>query len=278
MILSIVIPTLGRVSEVDSLLKSIDFNVRKAGIESEVILVDQNFSDLLDGVVSKHIKNGFEIEHHKVSFRGLSKAKNYGAKIAKGQYVCFLDDDAEFLCGTVERAINRLKDSKYEIVSGRCVDRDGVDSVIKFKHEECVLSLNLFENRFIETTMFFNRDVCERFSYDEDMGIGAFYGAEEGYDLVYRMLREDVKILFDPEIIIYHPQTVLSHVGNNVVKRAFTYRCGYGYLCKKHKLNRKYVTRLIKVIVYLFILPCYKPKDFKYYLAEFLGLLVGRFV
>lgn len=276
--LTIVLPTLGREKEVDAMLESIYRFVTSSNISFEIIVVDQNFSDLLDNVVEKYHAMGVEMLHHKVSFRGLSKAKNYGAKLARGKYICFIDDDAEFLEGTALRAISRLEEGKYDIVSGRCIDREGNDSVLHFKHEEKVLTLLAFENRFVESTMFFKREICERFQYDENMGLGAFYGAEEGYDLVYRMLHENVIILFDPEIKFYHPQTILSHEGEVVVRRAFSYRCGFGYLCKKHNLNKKYWKRLISVQLYLPFLLFFNRKKVKYYFAEMLGLIVGKLI
>lgn len=275
MVLTIVLPTVGRVKEVDAMLDSIHKYVASTAIEFEVIVVDQNYSDVLDEVVLKFKELGFNIKHHKVSFRGLSKAKNYGAKLANGKYVCFIDDDAEFLEGVAERAVKRLEEGKFDIVSGRCIDRDGNDSAIRFEHKEQILSPKCFENRFIESTMFFKRDVCERFQYDEDMGIGAFYGAEEGYDLVYRMLHAGVKILFDPEIKFYHPHTVISHVGETIVRRAYLYRMGYGHLCKKHGFKKKYYSRLLKVFIYLPYLFLFKRSDTKYYVAELMGLIAG---
>lgn len=274
--LTIVLPTLGREKEVDAMLESIHRFVTSANISFEIIVVDQNYSDLLDSVVDKYRALGFEMLHHKVSFRGLSKAKNYGAKLARGKYVCFIDDDAEFLEDTAQLAISRLEEGIYDIVSGRCVDREGSDSVLHFKNEEQVLTLSAFENRFVESTMFFKREICGRFQYDENMGIGAFYGAEEGYDLVYRMLHENVKILFDPEIKFYHPQTVVSHSAPGMARKAFMYRMGYGYLCKKHHLNKKYWKRLILVIMYIPYLAIFKRKDVNYYAGELLGLIAGR--
>lgn len=276
--LSIVLPTLGRKEEVDAMLESIHKYVAPVELTFEVIVVDQNFSDLLDDVVNKYRALGFEISQHKVSFRGLSKAKNYGAKLARGKYVCFIDDDAEFLEGTVLRAISRLEEGKYDIVSGRCIDRDGNDSTLRFEHKEHVLSLNAFENRFIESTMFFKNEICQRFQYDENMGVGAFYGAEEGYDLVYRMLNEGVKILFDPKIMFYHPQNFVTHSQPGIARKTFSYKIGFGYLCKKHHLRKKYWKRLISVILYMPYLAIVRPKDVKFYFGELLGMLVGKYL
>lgn len=276
--LTIVLPTLGRLKEVEAMLGSIyKFDVDPM-LKIEIIVVDQNFSDLLDELVVRYSQQKYPILHHKVSFRGLSKAKNYGAKHARGKYICFVDDDAEFLEGTINMAIKLLETNKYDIVSGRCIDREGNNSVINFENKSSELSLNCFENRFVESTMFFRKEICDRYSYDDNMGIGAFYGAEEGYDLVYRMLCDNVRIHFEPSICFYHPQTVTSYVGDSTVRRAFTYRTGYGHLCKKHGFRKKYWSRLIKVCLYIPYLLCFKPKNARYYFAELLGLLVGKYL
>jgi glycosyltransferase involved in cell wall biosynthesis len=273
--LSIIIPTLGRKAEVRSLIRTIYASDIVPKYSAEIIVVDQNFSDLLDEIVAECDNSRIPVTHCKVSFRGLSKAKNYGASIANGRYLCFLDDDAEVHQDTISRALERLSHGDYDIVSGRCVDREGNNSVLKFAGKEAVLSKEAFENRFVESTMFFKHEICSKYQYDENMGLGAFYGAEEGFDIVYRMLCNGVKILYDPQIKFYHPQTVLSHSAPGMARRAFSYRVGFGYVCKKHKFYKRYYKRLLSVMLYIPYLSIVRPKDAKYYVGELLGLLVG---
>lgn len=274
-LLTIVIPTLGRTKEVDALLASLYAFPIGSNITAEIIVVDQNFSDVLDEIVNRYSNKRFPIKHYKVSFRGLSKAKNFGAAHAKGKYICFIDDDAEFQEGIINIALNELESGKIDIISGRCVDREGYDSVQKFSNEESVLTLDDFEGKFIESTMFFKTELCRKYLYDENMGVGCFYGAEEGYDLLYRMLKDGICIKYNPNLKFYHPQTVIDKSFEGMIKRAFTYRCGYGYLCRKHKFRKKYYIRIAKLLAYLMILPFYKPREFKFYLADLLGSVVG---
>lgn len=276
--LSIVLPTLGRMKEVDALLASIYSSGINPRYKVEIIVIDQNFSDLLDDVILKYSNKAYPITQYKVSFRGLSKAKNFGTTKAKGRYVCFIDDDAEFIKDSVNLALCELESNTADVVSGRCIDRDGNDSVCQFDDMESMLTLDNFEGKFVESTMFFNTDLCHRYSYDVEMGVGAFYGAEEGYDLVYRLLRDGIRIKFNPEIKFYHPQTVLSRESQSAIRRAFTYRCGYGHLCKKYHFRKKFYIRILKLIAYLFVLPIYKPKNYKYYLADLLGSLTGYYL
>lgn len=274
-LLTIVIPTLGRIKEVDALLASLYAFPIERNFTAEIIIVDQNFSDALDEIVCKYSKKSFPINHYKVSFRGLSKAKNFGITHAKGKYICFLDDDAEFQEDVLSIALSELESGKIDVISGRCVDREGKDSVQRFSNQEAILTLDSFEGKFIESTMFFKTELCKKYFYDEQMGVGCFYGAEEGYDLIYRMLKDEVSIKFNPKIKFYHPQTVLDKSSEVMIRRAFSYRCGYGHLCKKHKFRKKYCIRIVKLLAYLMILPFYKPREFKFYLADFLGSVVG---
>ena len=273
--LSIVIPTLGRVKELESLLNSIliaDYD------DLEVIIVDQNFSDLLDNLIS-HYSSFMNLRSFKVNFRGLSKAKNFGISKAKGEIICFIDDDAEFCIGTIQNALSRLcADADVDVVCGRCVDRLGNDSVVKFKNEESWLTKRAFEGKFIESTMFFKSRCFDSMLYDEKLGIGAFHGAEEGYDLVYRMLEKERKILFDPSIVFYHPQTIFSHDTSKEIQRVFSYRCGFAYVCTKHKLSKRYYKRLFSVTLYIFYAYLFKRRVVRYYIAELLGLFCGKVI
>ena len=276
--LTIVLPTLGRKGEVEAMLNSIYNSDINEHYKIEILVIDQNFSSLLDDIITKYRSLEYPIVHYKVSFRGLSKAKNYGVSRANGKYVCFVDDDAEFQDGTINVAFEELERCKIDVISGRCIDREGNDSVQKFSRNETILSLNDFEGKFVESTMFFKTELCLKYPYDEEMGVGCFYGAEEGYDLVYRMLNDGVIIKYNPHIKFYHPQTVMNKSSEKMVRRAFTYRCGYGHLCRKYKLRKKYYTRISKLIVYLTILPFYKPREFKFYMADLLGSVVGYYL
>lgn len=274
MILSIVIPTLGRVSEVRELLKSIELS-KIENLSFEIVIVDQNFSNLLDSIVREFTQKGFLIKHFKVDFRGLSKAKNFGLKCAVGKYICFPDDDALFASNTIVNAVGLLENNMYRVVCGKCMDVNGVDSVKKFSVIPGLLNLSSFEDKFIEATMFFRKKCLEDFLYDESLGIGTFHGAEEGFDIVYRMLLAGVEIYYDPCILFYHPQVITSHCTNQEIRRVFNYRCGFAKVCLKHSLYLKYFKRLFLVIFYIPYLLIFKRSNLRYYLAELLGLLAG---
>ncbi len=273
--LSIIIPTIGRDKEVRLLLQSI-FDTIPQGISYEIIIVDQNADDLLSSVVAEATNSA--IQHCRVPFKGLSKAKNYGIKQALGKIICFPDDDCRMLDNSIATALNLLYTNQYDMVAGRCVDADGNDSVLKFHKSSTELTIKDFEGKMVEATIFGRRELLLEYCFDETLGIGAFHGAEEGFDLVFRLLKDKKLIFYSPEICLYHPQVILDKSEAKSILRVFTYRCGFGRVCIKHKLYWKLFKRLIAVLLYIPFCAVFRRNSLRFYLAELLGILSGVIV
>lgn len=273
--LSIIIPTLGRSNQVESLIKSIN-QLEETRWTYEIIVVDQNNSSLLDDIIIRFSSN-LNIVHSKVDFKGLSRAKNYGAKLAIGKWICFPDDDCEFHYDTVSRVIKIIELNNPDVIFGKCVDREGIDSVKIFSQNGKILSLKNFKDSFIEATTFIKNTAFQKCQFDENMGVGSFFGSEEGYDWLYRMLKMNkFKIFYSPTIVFYHPQVVLDKGTLVSLKRVYNYRLGTAFLCVKHELYFKLISRIFictcGAVGYLFLL---KKDKATYYLLEVMALLVG---
>lgn len=269
---SIVIPTLGRNFQVDELLNSLS---EIKNIEHEIIIIDQNFNNILDVVVEKYSEY-YQIIHKKVDFRSLSKARNIGIKYASGEYICFPDDDSKLFSETITIALQIFgKNPEIDVVFGKCIDENGNDSVMKFNKEASFLTLKNFEGKFIEATMFAKTKILKQMKFDENLGIGAFHGAEEGYDLVYRLLKQNYCLYYTPQIKIYHPQSIQNYTDFSALKRVFEYRKGFSYLCIKHRFKIKLIQRIVLVccaIPYTFLFSRTKTR---FYCAELLGIMTG---
>lgn len=272
--ISIVIPTLGRKQE---LLNCLDSILNSSYRDYEVIVVDQNHSSLLDESLNSY-KQKLTIAHLKVDFRGAAQARNYGAMQANGDILFFPDDDAEIFPNTLENALLALKTTNSDVVFGKCIDREGNDSVIAFNKKSDFLSIKKYEGMFIEATMFIKRKIFLSYLFDNELGVGTFYGAEEAHDLLIRILSDNILVYFTPEIKIYHPQKISNHSNPSEIRRVFTYRCGFAKLCKKHKLRKKYYKRLLTVLLYLPYTLFFCRRKTRYYLAEILGLITGKIV
>lgn len=273
-LISIIIPTIGRSTQLDALLDSITCSTYK---HYEVIVIDQNQTGIADDIILKY-NDILSIQHIKVDFIGAARARNYGHKFANGQYLFFPDDDSELYPETLALSIESLKSTGADVLFGKCVDYTLADSAGIFSDKSGYLSLKRHEKMFIEATMFIKKETFSEFLFDESFGVGTFYGAEEIYDLVLRMLHKKVIIFYTPEVKIYHPHKVINHFDGYEIRRAFSYRCGFAHLCIKHKLYQKYFTRLLKVILYIPYTMVFTPRKTRYYLSELMGLLTGIIV
>ncbi|WP_207424005.1 glycosyltransferase family 2 protein [Desertivirga brevis] len=273
MILSIIVPTVGRINELRDLLESIsnmDFNRR-----FEVIIVDQNDDDLLQNVIEE-FQELLPLIHKKVSFKGLSKAKNFGARLANGKWLSFPDDDCKILKDTYLTGLDVAIQTSSDVVFGKCIDSYGKDSVMKFKKKPYTLSIETMEGGFVEATAIAKKEVWELFQFDEKMGAGCFYGAEEGYDWVYRILKDsNYKLSYTPSLNFFHPQVIQTKGDSKSLKRVFSYRCGFGFLCSKHKLYLKFFKRICLVTTATFLFAFIDRKKAKFYLVELNGLILG---
>lgn len=273
-LLSIIIPTIGRIGELTSLLESIyGCNIDHSQIE--IIVIDQNSISFL-----KELRATFEsVRFENVDFKGLSKAKNYGATIATSKWLCFPDDDCEFYYDTIELALHFSQESKADIIFGKCIDRKGNDSVMNFKDHDFVLTVEKMSGGFVEATGFVKKEVFSQYKFDESMGAGCFHGAEEGYDWLFRILRNSrYKVVFNPLILFYHPQIISVKGDQASIKRVFTYRCGFAKLCFKHKFYYKFFKRVVLVSFSLPFYALYNPKKLRYYAVELLGLFSGAII
>lgn len=271
--LSIIIPTIGRKKELRNLFDSILFT--DINVSYEVIVVDQNENHLIDEVCENY-KKRLPITQYTVQFKGLSRAKNYGVTKANGKIVCFPDDDAEFCKETVSKALYTLRKKKADCVFGKTIDKETrKDTVIKYQPYAKFLSINDFEGAFIEATMFAYVELLIKYPFDENMGAGTICGAEEGYDLVYRLLLDKKVIYYEPTIIYYHPNQIGKRVSEKEIKRAFYYSCGFGHLCKKHKFVKKYKRRVTKLLFGIPIIAIIRRKELKYFMAQWMGLRLG---
>lgn len=241
--LSIIIPTIGRTEELEELLQSIvDANIL---FLYEIIIIDQNTEGFLNIVLTNFMRI-LPIKHHQVDFHGLSKAKNYGVSVSNGIYISFPDDDCKIFPETYDNAFHNLEKYSLDMVFGKCVDENGNDSVLNFQKKSYLLHVKNMLGGFVEATVVAERNVLEKYRFDENMGAGCFFGAEEGYDWLYRILSENpnYQIMYTPEIMFYHPQ-VIQHKGDYAsLNRVFKYRCGTAYLCVKHGFANRLKRRI----------------------------------
>ncbi|WP_081604556.1 glycosyltransferase family 2 protein [Nafulsella turpanensis] len=115
MILSVVICTHNRCS---ILMDCIDSIIPQMGLESELIVVDNNSSDQTKEVCSRYEASFPFFKYVFEPRTGLSVARNTGARSAKGLWVFYIDDDAIVEQQLIQRAFSLIRDFDFDCFGG----------------------------------------------------------------------------------------------------------------------------------------------------------------
>jgi glycosyltransferase involved in cell wall biosynthesis len=275
MIISLIIPTLGRVSELNNFLNSVQdtfFDINTL----EIIIVDQNPKGYLIDILLKYKK--LNIIHIYSNKKGVSLNKNLGASISTGDILCFPDDDCLYYSDTLTNVSNCFySHPSVPFFVGSIYSRKYNKYLFKnWPVQDCqVTSYNsyLFSSSI---TMFIRKEYF--IPFDENMGVGGKYGSCEDADIIYRLIKKTKKNgFYSPLIQLDHPEPNTSSISLNKVH---SYASGFGFFIRKDLDSIKffYLLLLIAKKVFQFFLSCFVNKYQKdYFKSYFYGLYQGLF-
>lgn len=238
---SLIIGTLDRAEILGSCLESL---LKQSYTDYEIIIIDQSSNDLTEKLIDN--LQSEKVIYKRVSFKGLSRARNEGLKYARGDYLCLIDDDAYYNKDYLSNAlsvISKGKDKKI-IVSGYIFDTINNRDFATYSHSRNNLSLNTIQ--IIRTcpsaALIIPIQVMEECgAFDEKLGVGAEYGAGEETDLLLRAIRRDYHVVYSESVKLKHPYPVPERspsIDNSNIKMKYYYK-GIGALYKKHLLLYK---------------------------------------
>lgn len=164
----------------------------------EVIVVDANSTDNTVKIAESY---GVKIIKEEKSRGGYGYARNLGIKASNGDLICFLDADI-FLKDpkTLEKAIKNMKKYRADILLGKVCFPNTIIGVYLSKAFGDKLTMEwgryTAHNRF----MLAKKEVLYEIGlYDESFVEGA-----EDLDLLYRMHLAGKRVVYDPEIRVFH--------------------------------------------------------------------------
>jgi GT2 family glycosyltransferase len=257
--LSIIILSYNTKELIKACLHSVFSQVK--GVSFEVIVVDNASSDDSISMIKKEFKKVNLIESKKNL--GFGNGINLGEKEAKGEYLLFLNSDAEIQEDVFDRMITFMNtDEKIGILGGKLVNLDGSmqRSYSNFYGIKDIAIL-LFGREKVEMSLLGN-DVQKQVDWVSGgcMFIRkSLFDAIQGFDPKIFMYIEDMEICFRVRQlgykIYYYPDFVVKHVGYGSSNREFAitniYK-GLVYFYKKHKSASELleVTTLLKLKAY----------------------------
>lgn len=209
-LVSIIIPTKNSSRTLASLLKSIS---KQKGPSIEIIVVDNYSSDQTREIALKWAA------HILLARCERSKARNLGAKLARGDYLLFLDSDMELADNVVDSCFHIASNGKF----GACIIREistgeGYWAKVRSLERQTYEGGSLFE-----TAMFFRKDVFISLGGFSENLVGF-----EDYDLQVRLEKTCVPIGYS-STPIFHNEGKLE-LGEHLMKKRYYVRAGKNYI------------------------------------------------
>jgi len=224
---SLIMPTLNRRDEVKNFLKALN---NQTYTNFELIIIDQNRDDLIVDIVDV-FTNNFVIVYVRSDIKGLSYNRNLGLKYAKGDLICFPDDDCEYPIDLLSKVLKEFNSNPdIGIITGSTKDKVSGKSYLNSPSKpKKVNYLNIFSTA-ISFTIFVNTRKCPVYKFDKKLGVGSKFGSSEETDFLIQYLNSGFNIYFNPEIIVYHPVNNSSES----LSRSFNYALGFGAIHRKY--------------------------------------------
>jgi glycosyltransferase involved in cell wall biosynthesis len=261
--LSIVICSYNRASYISDALDSL--YTQTAGLNAfEAIIVDNNSTDNTAEVFSK-----WSAAHTNGSFtyitetnQGASFARNTGAAVAKGQWLCFMDDDAVATPNYVENILKHIETKPDAVGFGGRIIPKYIPSEPKWMsyyvsslvgNFDYAPTACAFENGKypLESNMIVKKDVYDAiggFNTALPGVVGTLRIGGEGKELFYKILALGYTIYYDPAICVHHVVEVKKLTSEYMYRVA----SGIGRGEKTRTLNISTWAYVKKILEYLF--------------------------
>jgi glycosyltransferase involved in cell wall biosynthesis len=226
---SLIISTVGRVSELDRLLASLDSQTCK---EFEVIVVDQNPDDRLVPILAGH--PGLRVRHLR-SRRGAARGRNVGLPLAQEDLIAFPDDDCWYPPDLLAVVAAWFADHPEYSGLFTCL-RDGDDNPVgpNWPKQACAGTRDNIWEVGLAACGFLRRGVTDAIGLlNENIGVGSDtkYQSGEETDYYLRALSRGFRVWFDPSITVHHPNL---HVQDRLRQRTYPFALGAGYVMRVH--------------------------------------------
>ena len=275
MILSIIICSYNRASYISDALTSL---YRQTAVlnEFEVIIVDNNSTDNTKEVYAawRQTNTNGQFTFISETKQGASFARNTGAAIAKGQWVCFMDDDAVATPNYVENILTHIQNTPDAVGFGGRIIPKYIPSEPKWmSYYVSSLVGNFdyapipcaFENGKypLESNMIVKKSVYDKiggFNVNLPGVVGTLRIGGEGKELFYKILALGHIIYYDPAICVHHVVEVKKLTSEYMYRVA----SGIGRGEKTRTLAISKAAYLIKVLEYFLKLGAAVILGFKY--------------
>ena len=118
---SVIVPVYNVEKYIEKCLESL---VNQTLKDIEIIIVNDGSKDKSEKIINKFLSKYKNIVYVEKQNGGLSDARNYGMKYAKGEYIAFLDSDDYVDTTIYEKMYNKAKEENADFGYGLCGGSD----------------------------------------------------------------------------------------------------------------------------------------------------------
>ena len=201
------------------LVRCLDALLSGSSLPAEVVIVDQSEGDRTAAAVADRAASApIPIRYVHQNARGLSRSRNEAARAATQDLIAVTDDDCVPHEQRVEIVARTLEASSgIHGVGGRVLplgpEVGGFAAVSTRASTERRDYTGKMVPWIVGTGANFavRREWLERIgAYDVRLGAGSRGGAGEDMDVLYRLLRADARLRYEPDAIVYHERQPLA--------------------------------------------------------------------
>lgn len=230
----------------------------------EIIIINDGSTDDLDAILHPYLTEYSNIIYFKQDNKGVSAARNNGAKLAKGEYFLFLDSDDYMDPSYIEKCVDILdgnQDVKVVYSNTRIFEaKEG-----KWRFPTYDYKTLLIKNIIRASALLRKNDFFDAGMYDEDMIV------YEDWNLWISILKEGGKVILLPEyLLFYRKRTDKSSLTDQIISDSHMDRAYRQKLYENHKAEyeKEYgsvVDMLILISQQKEIIERYNRKKTKWY-------------
>ena len=240
---SVVLATHNRKELLKECLKSL-FNQTYPKERYEIIVVNDGSTDGTEEVLKKYAKKApcifkcFSQEN-----KGPSAARNLGIEHAKGEIICFTDDDCIADERWIENLVKEFTNEKVGGVGGEIVAYNPKTSVEKYARMD---QESAIRNSFLITcNAAYRKDVLESVNgFDGNLR----YGGDD-IDVGIKVKLMGYELKYAPDAIVYHKHRTTL---NDLIKQRYNYGVGEAILSKKYGYSSIFMQFIITKLLGLF--------------------------
>ncbi len=242
--ISVIIPTYNRCKYLKIALNSL---LNQSCVPDEIIVIDDGSIDGTKEYLKVISKNNDIIKVFSQKNGGPSKARNLGIKKAKGDIICFFDDDEIAHRDWIKTIVETFeKFPSIGGVGGQCIEKKGKSIYEKYLKSQFYITKRHKELPLLGGNIAFWKKILQEVEGFDEKLIRC-----EDVDLSFRVYLRGYKIIYNKNMIIYH----LSDCENllKFIKRGYNLGLSQIILNKKYPNYFRPSYRILINLIYIII-------------------------